>query len=175
VKDLKEKVRELKAILQRRNFPALGLRLVHSWMAVAGGGSISNSKHTQTMKTAVKILTLALAICAGATLLAQDAPQAPEGAPPGGPGGRGPGHRPPPPIIGVIDANHDGIIDADEIANAAAALAKLDKNGDGKLTPDEFMGPRPGPGGPGGHPPGPPPGGPQGEAPQGGFSAPGNQ
>ncbi len=51
--------------------------------------------------------------------------------------------RPPPPIIEVLDANHDGVIDADEIANAPAALKKLDKNGDGKLTPDELRPPRP--------------------------------
>jgi hypothetical protein len=53
-------------------------------------------------------------------------------------------HRPPPPaIIAALDANHDGVIDADEIANAPAALKTLDKNGDGKLTPDEFIGKRP--------------------------------
>ena len=40
----------------------------------------------------------------------------------------------------ALDANHDGVIDANEIANAPAALKTLDKNGDGKLTPDEFMG-----------------------------------
>ncbi len=89
------------------------------------------------------------------------------------------GGRPPAPaIVAALDANHDGVIDATEIANASAALKSLDKNGDGKLTPDEFMGPRPphpgGPGtgprgagrGPGGfagpdggnRPPGPPPG-----------------
>jgi len=48
-------------------------------------------------------------------------------------------------IVAALDANHDGVIDADEIANAPAALKSLDKNGDGKLTPDEFMGKRPGP------------------------------
>ena len=88
------------------------------------------------------------------------------------------GHRPPvPAIVRALDANHDGVIDADEIANAPAALKTLDKNGDGKLTPDEFMGPRPqrpnGQGGvdanrpnenqagdpAGGTPPGPPPDG----------------
>ena len=62
--------------------------------------------------------------------------------------------RQPPAIIAALDANHDGVIDADEIANASAALKKLDKNGDGKLTREEYMGPRPGgqggPGGPGG-------------------------
>jgi hypothetical protein len=52
-------------------------------------------------------------------------------------------HRPPPAIIDALDANHDGVIDADEIANAVAVLQKLDKNGDGKLTPDEFLGPPP--------------------------------
>jgi hypothetical protein len=47
-----------------------------------------------------------------------------------------------------LDTNHDGVIDSNEIANASAALLTLDKNDDGVLTPDEFMGPRPeGPGG----------------------------
>jgi hypothetical protein len=61
------------------------------------------------------------------------------------------------------------VIDADEIDNAPAALRTLDKNGDGKLTPDEFMGRPPGPppnsnggneagGPPDGAPAGPPPG-----------------
>jgi hypothetical protein len=45
---------------------------------------------------------------------------------------------PPSPLMAVLDVNHDGVIDADEIANAAASLMKLDKNGDGKLTPDEL-------------------------------------
>ena len=47
------------------------------------------------------------------------------------------------PILDVLDANHDGVIDADEIANASQALLKLDKNGDGRLTPDEYRPPRP--------------------------------
>ena len=79
------------------------------------------------------------------------------------------GHRPPvPAIVAALDANHDGVIDADEIANAPAALRSLDKNGDGKLTPDEYMGMPPGPppnsnggnnagGPPDNMPPGPPP------------------
>ena len=44
--------------------------------------------------------------------------------------------------MAALDANHDGVIDADEIANASAALRKLDKNGDGKLTMDELRPPR---------------------------------
>jgi hypothetical protein len=73
----------------------------------------------------------------------------PEGAPsPQGqgaaPGGHPPGGRPRNPIVLVLDANGDGIIDASEIANAPAALPKLDKNGDGKLTPDEYRPPHPG-------------------------------
>jgi hypothetical protein len=37
----------------------------------------------------------------------------------------------------AIDANGDGVLDASEISRAPAALKSLDKNGDGKLTPDE--------------------------------------
>jgi hypothetical protein len=48
--------------------------------------------------------------------------------------------RPLPPILEALDADHDGVISAAELANASASLAKLDKNGDGQLTPDEFMG-----------------------------------
>jgi Ca2+-binding EF-hand superfamily protein len=60
---------------------------------------------------------------------------------PGGP--QGPGeHRPPmPPLIAALDANHDGVVDAKEIANASKSLKALDENADGKLTRDEF-GPR---------------------------------
>ena len=71
-------------------------------------------------------------------------------------GGQDGGHpHGPPPIIAALDANHDGVIDAAEIANAPAALRTLDKNGDGKLTMDET---RPQGGGPrGGEGGGPPP------------------
>ncbi len=63
-----------------------------------------------------------------------DRPQGRFGA--GRPGG------PPPfgfnPIIAALDANRDGELSADEIENAAAALKKLDKNGDGKITREEL-------------------------------------
>jgi EF hand len=80
---------------------------------------------------------------------------------PGGPGPGRHGHRPPPPLFVALDANHDGVIDPDEIANAPAALKTLDKNGDGTLTQDELRPPRPpqdgGPGSGDDLPPGPPP------------------
>ncbi len=56
------------------------------------------------------------------------------------------------PIMMALDADQDGTISAAEIDGAVAALKKLDKNNDGKLTMDELM-PRfegMGPGGPGG-------------------------
>ncbi len=59
-----------------------------------------------------------------------------------GPGQDGPGEgrRPSvvPPLFAALDANHDGVIDKKEIKHAAKALHKLDKNDDGKLTPDEL-------------------------------------
>ena len=60
------------------------------------------------------------------------------------------------PVTTAIDTNSDGVIDAGEIAGAPAALKKLDRNGDGKLTQDELrpampMGARGGPGQPQGN------------------------
>ena len=117
------------------------------------------------MKTRTKAVLGLLALgVSGWMLTAQDSGnQTPneQGPPPAGPGSRGPRfHRfPPPPLFAALDANHDGVIDQAEIANASAALLKLDKNGDGKLTPDELMPPRPRPGEGFGPPPGPPPDG----------------
>ena len=74
----------------------------------------------------------------------------PPGSPPDGTNGvagrRGPGRgmRRIPPIIAALDTNHDGVIDASEIANASAALKTLDKNGTGQLTIMEPMGSPPG-------------------------------
>ena len=62
----------------------------------------------------------------------------PEGVP-------GKGQLPPPkdPLMRSLDTKHDGVIDADEIAKASSSLKILDKNGDGKLTPDELHPPCP--------------------------------
>ncbi|HEX4263607.1 MAG TPA: EF-hand domain-containing protein [Verrucomicrobiae bacterium] len=129
------------------------------------------------MKNITKTMLAVLALSASALMVnAQDAggpspdDQRPPHQGPGGPGGPGGMRRmPPSPVMEALDANHDGVIDADEIANASAALKKLDKNGDGKLTQDELRPHRPqgdhdggwrqGPGSNGHHPDGqqPPP------------------
>jgi hypothetical protein len=75
-------------------------------------------------------------------------PHRPGGGTSGPPPGAN-GHKPPrPPLIAALDVNGDGIIDAQEIANASAELLTLDKNGDGQLTPDEYRPHRPPPDGP---------------------------
>lgn len=48
------------------------------------------------------------------------------------------------PIVGAIDQNGDGTIDSEELAEATKALKSLDKNQDGKLTPEEYRGTPPG-------------------------------
>ena len=42
------------------------------------------------------------------------------------------------PVMAALDADGDGEISADEIKNSVAALKKLDKNKDGKLTSEEL-------------------------------------
>ena len=74
--------------------------------------------------------------------------------------GEGKPPRPPaPPLVAALDADHNGVISADEIADAAKSLLTLDKNGDGQLGPREYMGHPPGehPAGDGPKPPLPPP------------------
>ncbi len=128
------------------------------------------------MKNSSKLIVAALALASSAWIVTaqtsddasgDQAPPPPgQGGPHGGPG-RGP-RGPAPAFIGALDANHDGVIDADELANASTALKKLDKNGDGQLTMDELMAPPPHSGGTNGvpqregkrgpRPDGPPPG-----------------
>ena len=100
------------------------------------------------MKTKYLVLSGALLLAASSLSFAEGAGQ------PGGPDKPADGQRrPPSPLLHLFDTNHDGVISADEIAAAPAALKALDKNGDGQLTADELRPPR-GPkgdkGGPGG-------------------------
>lgn len=53
-------------------------------------------------------------------------------------GGRG-GPMPGSPVLMAIDTNHDGVISAEEIAAAPAALKALDRNGDGVIAMQELM------------------------------------
>jgi hypothetical protein len=53
------------------------------------------------------------------------------------PGQRGTFTPPSNPFFDALDANKDGEISADELNNAVAALKKLDKDSDGKLTREE--------------------------------------
>ena len=104
--------------------------------------------------------SLALAVC---TATAHPAAASPDEAPP--PPAHGP--RPPHPLSGLFDADHDGVISAAEISAAGVALGRLDLNHDGQITHEELPPPP--------HPPqqtegkeddsGPPPPEPPGEAP----------
>ena len=55
--------------------------------------------------------------------------------------GQGP-DRPgmPRPLHQILDADGDGVLSAEEIAGASAALAALDADGDGSVSPDELRG-----------------------------------
>lgn len=69
----------------------------------------------------------------------------------GGPGGGRPGEpgRPEQPgipgggLLAALDADRNGELSADEMKNAAEALKKLDRDGDGKVTQRELFPPRP--------------------------------
>ncbi len=115
-------------------------------------------------KFIMAVLTGSAAVVCAMKVMAQADPGAdgPPGADhAGGPPDGGMRHHPPlPAIVLALDANHDGIIDSNEIANASKVLLSLDKRGDGRLTPDEYMGRPPKPFGPG-------PDGAPGDAPQG--------
>ena len=77
---------------------------------------------------------------------AQRGGQRGEGGPRGGQRG---GQRPASPMMTALDANKDGKLSAEEIANAATALKTLDKNKDGVIDANELAPPR-GSGGQGG-------------------------
>ena len=76
----------------------------------------------------VTLLTALLCGASAVSLLAQG----PGGPPPGD--DRRPYHGPPPsPLFDALDTNHDGVISAEEMANATAALKSLLKPGSNEL------------------------------------------
>lgn len=108
----------------------------------------ATKKTIQLMKKILTTVVLTLAASALTTFAQAPAasPAAPAPVQTGATGkpareGRGPGHNP---IIAALDANHDGVIDAQEIANAPTALKALDKNGDGQITREELRAARSG-------------------------------
>ena len=88
------------------------------------------------MKTTIAVI---IALTAGLSVLqAQSAPVS------GSPKASTPRAKASPPlVVATLDANHDGVIDAGEIANASQALKSLDKNADGRLTGEELRRSRP--------------------------------
>jgi len=88
------------------------------------------------MKTTIAVI---IALTAGLSVLeAQSAPVSgsPKASPPRA-------KAQPPLVVATLDANHDGVIDAGEIANASQALKSLDKNADGRLSRVELRRSRP--------------------------------
>jgi hypothetical protein len=107
------------------------------------------------MKT--KLLTTLLVATASSVLLAQQPPPPDDNQQGGGQnsgqqqnqqggGGQqgGQGHRPPPPpaVVRALDTDRNGVVSAEEIANASTSLLTLDKDGDGQLSRQELC-PRP--------------------------------
>jgi hypothetical protein len=88
------------------------------------------------MKIPIVLGSSAMALAAVLTFAQETPPERP-------PQGRGGPGRFVMPLMAALDGNGDGTIDATEIANASAALKKLDKNSDGKLTAEELRPARP--------------------------------
>jgi hypothetical protein len=84
-------------------------------------------------------------------------------------GPRGDGNRSPAPspLFMIFDLDRDGIISTEEMSLAPESLAKLDANGDGRITRDELRPARPGPGPRGERGEGERPRGPRGEGERG--------
>lgn len=100
------------------------------------------------------IFAVAITMCLAATVMAQPpggqrgGERGQRGGERGGPGGqRGGGDMgrmmQMMPVLAALDADKDGVISKSEINNAAAALRKLDKNGDGELDAEEMRPSRP--------------------------------
>ena len=90
------------------------------------------------MKTTIATL---IALTAGLSVLEAQSVTAPASGSPNASTQRA--KASPPLVVATLDANHDGIIDAGEIANASQALKSLDKNADGRLSGEELRRSRP--------------------------------
>ena len=90
------------------------------------------------MKTTIATL---IALTAGLSVLQVQSAAAPASGSPNASAQRA--KSAPPLVVATLDANHDGIIDAGEIANASQALKSLDKNADGRLSREELRRSRP--------------------------------
>lgn len=87
------------------------------------------------MNTTHRLTLTALVLGLAATLSAQPAEGA-RGPGRGGPDGhRGPGRSPSAGIVRAVDTDKDGTLSAAEIAASSSAIAALDRNSDGALTP----------------------------------------
>jgi hypothetical protein len=122
-------------ITTAKHFIGCNRNFLHQLVQTVAVGQTNKTKG-KNMKNKISIALAALAL--GASALVASAQDDNGGPPPGGgQGGPGMGHRPPPPLIlKALDVNHDGVIDADEIANSPAAFKTLYANGEGKLTPN---------------------------------------
>lgn len=94
------------------------------------------------------LMSLSLCVLSCGVSLAQP-PGGREGRPPrdGAPRDGRPRENAPPPhnrLMDALDQDRDHVISAEEIKSAIASLLKLDRNGDGKLTEDEFRPEHPG-------------------------------
>lgn len=103
----------------------------YSWppIRVAGVAGL-----TSTMRHRLLVL-LALRLCLAGVLRAE-APTASAAAHPGPAGS--PVHRMPGVLFSALDLNHDGVLSAEELAQAPTVLRALDLNGDGNLSADEL-------------------------------------
>ena len=81
----------------------------------------------------IQLAALFLSASISASVIAQP----PEGGPGGFGGGRG--FRMPNPLLAALDKDKDGVLSAEEIEHATAALKTLDKNNDGKLSHAELL------------------------------------
>src|SRR5260221_9782095 len=118
----------------------LTMKSLISTAATGAAGGTGTTKEINMNTRQLLAIALTLSLPAASLLAQNDGPPPQNPSSPSAPGRPGPrrGFRPPPPLIAVLDANHDGVISADEIANASKSLLTLDKNGDGQLTQDEL-------------------------------------